>query len=66
MSGQDREAWQAQLAADPALRAAWDEFRRTLSRVSDTWTEEDQTDLDALRAAADRVLVEAGEDQARH
>lgn len=65
MSQKDRQTRQAQLDADPALQAAWEAFRGTLSLVSGPLTE-DQTDLVRLRAAAERVGAEAGEARPRH
>lgn len=57
MSRRDREAWEAQLAADPALRTAWDGFAAQLSRFAATarpgteWNE--QTVAEAVAAILD-------------
>lgn len=65
MSRQDREKWEAWLAADPALRAAWDGFRGTLAHVAGLLTGDSEPDLDELRQAAKRVHDEAGDRRTR-
>lgn len=66
MSRRDREAWEAQLAADPALRAAWEDFRRSLAVASGQIVDGDDPNLADVRRAADDVMTEAGGNQSHH
>lgn len=66
MSQDDREEWSARIAADPALRAAWDEYRFQLARSMDQAKAGAPPDLEALRRAADNLLAHTAEDKTRH
>lgn len=62
MSRQEREAWQDDLDADPAFRAAWDAFKAQLASDSGMIRQGVQPTGQALRNAARAVYVAAGLD----
>lgn len=65
MSRAEREAWNENLEADPAFRAAWDAFKAQLARDSGLIHQGVQPTGEALREAARAVYVAAGLDPDR-
>lgn len=66
MSRRDRKAWEAQLATDPKLRAAWDGFRQSLANAAGQMIAGDDPDVESVRRAVENVMAEAGAGEACH
>ena len=62
MSRHEREAWQEDLDADPAFRAAWEAFKVHLARDGGMIRQGTRPTGQALRQAARAVYVAAGLD----
>jgi len=61
----ERERWQAILDADPALRAAWEDFRAQLARSS-SQLGNGNPDIEAVCRAMNEIFASAGNDKTRH
>lgn len=66
MSRSEREQWEALLEADPALRAAWEDFRAQLARSGKQIMNGADPDIEAICRAMNEIFAQAGADKTHH